>query len=740
MKLSIAMIAKNEEKNIGKSLKAITTLDGKIEYEIIVVDTGSTDNTINIARQFTDKVYEHEWNNNFADMRNKSLSYCTGDWILVVDADEVLENPESLVSFIKSDNARKFNSAYIRIKNFTGQNKENYIFGRIMRMFKNEESTKYVGGIHEQVLNKKPIFNSEITFLHNGYSTEDYELMIYKLERNINMLKKELETVSGHKKIYTIFQLAQSYALANMKRESLKTIKEAYELANKTENGVKHTYVYNCYAHELFNSGRFKKVTEILEEALKVSESLDYYYMLSTSYLALGEYNKSLKYCERYFDLRERRISGELGDVKLVEVSYNFLDKVYLNKITCDFENKNYVSIIECFEKMNSEESRVKALDKYFLSSFKVGEFSNVKKYFGDKELEDDDIQMLVDINETIQIEEGIDKNLVLSQLSQLDSRLKYYINGMHFNEELGVKIANIDFRRYYKWKSDLLLNSILENEKNLSIIMKLNLDDQKKYINSLLMDYRILKLLNEYSENNLLNQDIKKLAFICNLEECLLFNKSIEDEKYKKLVLRALVNELSKIKKIYSQEFINSDCFIDTLNYYSRFWVELISILPLARENSLQYVKNLKNMLKKYPEMNRTIGVFMDNANYEPISSEMVQEKNNLLMAIESLIGENKVEEAWEITMYLNKIFPYDYKILNAIGVITYVQGKSIESVMYLALSLIFEPQSFDTLYNIASILQSISRMDDAKYFYKESLAVCHDELMIEEIKKVIE
>ena len=59
MDLSVAMIVKNEEKNMERCLQALRKLDGKIKYEIIVVDTGSTDYTVNIAKEYTDKVYEH---------------------------------------------------------------------------------------------------------------------------------------------------------------------------------------------------------------------------------------------------------------------------------------------------------------------------------------------------------------------------------------------------------------------------------------------------------------------------------------------------------------------------------------------------------------------------------------------------------------------------------------------------------------------------------------------------------
>jgi glycosyltransferase involved in cell wall biosynthesis/thioredoxin-like negative regulator of GroEL len=99
--LSVCIIVKNEEKNIGKCLRNIKPLAD----EMIVVDTGSTDRTKDIAKVFGAKVYDFEWTNNFADARNHSLSKASGEWILVLDADEVIapEDFEKLRALINRD-------------------------------------------------------------------------------------------------------------------------------------------------------------------------------------------------------------------------------------------------------------------------------------------------------------------------------------------------------------------------------------------------------------------------------------------------------------------------------------------------------------------------------------------------------------------------------------------------------------------------------------------------------------
>ena len=105
VKLSLCMIVKNEESSLPQCLKSVKN----VVEEMIVLDTGSTDNTVTIAQDLGAKVYHFQWCNDFAIARNKALQYVQGEWILVLDADEVLNkeivphlqsaiaNPDNLV-------------------------------------------------------------------------------------------------------------------------------------------------------------------------------------------------------------------------------------------------------------------------------------------------------------------------------------------------------------------------------------------------------------------------------------------------------------------------------------------------------------------------------------------------------------------------------------------------------------------------------------------------------------------
>ncbi|NLL52873.1 MAG: glycosyltransferase, partial [Peptococcaceae bacterium] len=82
--LSICMMVKDEEKNLPRCLESLKPLMQQVDSELIIVDTGSTDNTVNIAKSYTERVYFHPWNNNFSEMRNITISYAQGEWILIL--------------------------------------------------------------------------------------------------------------------------------------------------------------------------------------------------------------------------------------------------------------------------------------------------------------------------------------------------------------------------------------------------------------------------------------------------------------------------------------------------------------------------------------------------------------------------------------------------------------------------------------------------------------------------------
>jgi glycosyltransferase involved in cell wall biosynthesis len=141
MKLSASMIVKNESSCLAKCLESLKGID-----EIVICDTGSEDNTVEIAKKYTDKVFtDYKWNDNFAEARNYSLSKCNGNWILIIDADEYLV-PGSLqliYDAITKPRARVFN---MTVKGSTGGSTHD-----APRVFRHCPEIYWKGAIHNYI-------------------------------------------------------------------------------------------------------------------------------------------------------------------------------------------------------------------------------------------------------------------------------------------------------------------------------------------------------------------------------------------------------------------------------------------------------------------------------------------------------------------------------------------------------------------------------------------------------------
>src|SRR3954467_3292702 len=149
--LSLAMIVRDEEEMLPRSLAAAKDAVD----EIIVVDTGSTDRTVEIAKSFGAKVIEREWTGSFADARNASFDAATGDWIMFLDADEVLvaDDAERLREVL----GRTWREAFYLVEtNFTGELGDGTaVTHNALRVFRNRPEYRFEGRIHEQIAHKR---------------------------------------------------------------------------------------------------------------------------------------------------------------------------------------------------------------------------------------------------------------------------------------------------------------------------------------------------------------------------------------------------------------------------------------------------------------------------------------------------------------------------------------------------------------------------------------------------------
>lgn len=189
-RISLCMIVKDEEQHVGACLRSAAS----VVDEMIVVDTGSTDATAEVAASLGAVVHSFEWIDDFAAARNASLEQATGDWVLVLDADEELgsESRCRLRPLLESIEAEAFEVVQVNVA--PEGDPQAFTELRITRLFRNDPRYRYEGIIREQI---RPsieragggIATSDLRILHHGYAQKEAQ-GASRAERNLALLQR----------------------------------------------------------------------------------------------------------------------------------------------------------------------------------------------------------------------------------------------------------------------------------------------------------------------------------------------------------------------------------------------------------------------------------------------------------------------------------------------------------------------------------------------------------------------
>lgn len=221
--LALCMIVKNEASDLPRCLDSVTP----VVDEIVVVDTGSADGTIAIARRHNARVFQHQWQNDFAQARNFSLQYAQSDWILVLDADEELDSDarETISALIRNPSADGYR---LRQRNFLPQDELQYYTDLwLTRLFRNRPDYRFEYAIHEEV---RPsivraggkVENSELIIRHYGYSRKTAQRDNSRAARNLQIVRQLLAQTPDD--AYLTYHLGATYKALEQTEEAWRAL------------------------------------------------------------------------------------------------------------------------------------------------------------------------------------------------------------------------------------------------------------------------------------------------------------------------------------------------------------------------------------------------------------------------------------------------------------------------------------------------------------------------------------
>ncbi|MEQ8190863.1 MAG: glycosyltransferase, partial [Candidatus Eremiobacterota bacterium] len=281
--------------------------------EMIVVDTGSTDRTVEIAEKFGARIFHYKWHDDFGKARNFSLSHARGDWIIVMDGDEVFDSA-SIWKFRKFIETAGINNPLSpRIINYIDeQNNTTEHFH--CRIFPNTGKFIYKGVIHEQLLyqdgTEPPIYKlPDVIIHHYGYTKTRYKEK-GKRERNIKLLRKQIQ--KEKKNPFHYYNMQTLHYIDNNYDKSLSCFHSVKKYSRKTEPFLPNAYV--MATSSFIHKGNINKAVELAQEVLKFAPALpDVNYINAFCHYKLKNYTIALDFCRKALD-KDRKTSSLVTD------------------------------------------------------------------------------------------------------------------------------------------------------------------------------------------------------------------------------------------------------------------------------------------------------------------------------------------------------------------------------------------------------------------------------------------
>ena len=253
----------------------------------LIVDTGSTDKTMEIARRYTDKVYFFEWPGSFSAARNHSLQFCTGDWILQLDADEALEQEDIPIvrEVIKSN---LYNAVSVALLNEIPEGWSKHYFHRLFR----REAAHFEGIVHNQLVFKGADLRTEIRVYHWGYNLSK-EKMAAKFNRSKALLLQQIaenpSDAFAHQNYVRLLRSEKKHD------EAAKAGMEAFALCQNTMTEI-HRQMLTCdTAFSLLLSGDIDSAEKMTLEVLAdFPNNLDLIFLLGSIHVHRGQFEAAI--------------------------------------------------------------------------------------------------------------------------------------------------------------------------------------------------------------------------------------------------------------------------------------------------------------------------------------------------------------------------------------------------------------------------------------------------------------
>lgn len=671
--LSVCMIVKNEEKVLNRCLDSIYG----IADEIIIVDTGSTDKSKEIALKYSPMVFDYKWENDFSKARNFAASKATGEWILVIDADEYVDR-ESFLNFKNElkNNPNGYNIYAIQIVNFLGDDGNFTSLNYHDRLYKNDGFISYYRSIHEMLKHKESkerrgISNFQI--FHSGYLKKNI-IEKEKSKRNLELLrnKKEKEPID-------YYFIGNEYDQLGNLEKAIKYYKKGFQL----KENIFSDWVIKLLlrlVNTLNRASRNKEALDIINSCEELYPDLvDFKFYRGKIYFENEEYINAKRVLEGIIK-EKNKLKAEISIDFLEYLPHKILGEIYDSENEIEQAVYHYSRALSINDTDYSIWSKLINLLAKHSSLEELSEFLN-KKLLAKKHLTPQRVIKILHDVPNLNVQKLTRSLLEEQELSNVEKEA-LLIKNLCLDGSIEEVISILNERSRDQIFSLLNTNGIFSIIDLIILTIETQNENLQKLINNIKFDQNISNLLGV-----IFNKHNKKLT---NIEEeffVLIFRQSIV------LGWDNVINHLNKKVKYLSFEAKS----------------KIMRINKKENQNLLSQ-KNEDNY-------NENIGL------------------NRLFEKIIYLISNNLYQEALPMLDEALDIDPINVELysMKAVCLINLQQLDSAKKILKKGLEI--NPDYVDCLYNLAFIYEQKNQLDIANELYMKILNVTNEEELKSEI-----
>ena len=307
--VSVCIIVKNEKLHIEECCKCLLPYG----FEIVIVDTGSDDRTLELARKYTDRIYHFDWCDDFSAAKNYAIAKASHDWILSLDCDEYVEMIDQPALQKYMEQSPSFAGRILIRNRFTENGQTAFEQVRVSR-FVNRRYYHFEGAVHEQLVPRpgyegiaeKYVYPAPIIVLHVGYDGTEEE-MLKKCRRNIALLESELQLQGADPYLY--FQLGQSYRRLHDYEKALRYFDAGLAMDVDPAMDYVQTMV-ESYGYTLLDLERSQDALNLLGIYDEFAKRADFVFLMGLIYMNNGLFDEAIAEFQKATTMEEFAVDG----------------------------------------------------------------------------------------------------------------------------------------------------------------------------------------------------------------------------------------------------------------------------------------------------------------------------------------------------------------------------------------------------------------------------------------------